>query len=67
MLQVVNTQIAQSFHLLAMRMLPGSPGDDMRNEVRVVWNQLGPRSVPEDDEYHKADGDLEEGESEGGD
>ena len=42
MLQVVNTQIAQSFHLLAMRMLPGSPGDDMRNEVRVVWDQLGP-------------------------
>ena len=66
MLQVVNTQIVQSFHLLTMRMLPGSPGDNMRNKVRVVWDQLGPQSVPEDDEYHKTDGDLEEGESEEG-
>ena len=63
MLQVVNTQIVQSFHFLAMHMLPGLPGDNMRNEV---WDQLGPQSVPEDDEYHKTDGDLEEGESEEG-
>ena len=33
MLQVVNTQIAQSFHLLTMRMLSGSPGDNMQNKV----------------------------------
>src|SRR6201992_1477309 len=66
MLQVVNTQIAQSFHLLAMHMLPGSPGDDMRHEGRVVWDQLSPQSVPEDDKYHETDGDLKEGESEEG-
>ena len=59
MLQVVNAQIVQSFQFLAMRSLPGSPGDNMRNEVRVVWDQLGLRSVPEDEEDHETHVNLE--------
>ena len=60
MLQVVDTQIVQSFHLLTMHMLPGSPGDNMWNEVRVVQDQLGPQFVPEDNEDHETNGDLKE-------
>ena len=51
---------------LTMHMLPGLLGDNMRNKVQVVWDQLSPRSVPEDDEYHETDGDLKEGELEEG-